>query len=167
MASRSPSQEAIEQAALRRLGIPLKALAPEPAQPATNATKLKKKALRVQKMLVSRGSQVSKKVRDGWKRTLIKAYRAAPPPAERKVLGWMKQHGFEHQLLVCGFIADFGCRSRKLLIELDGGSHVGREGYDQHRDSILTREGWQVVRFPNELVFTDVTSFHQQVLRQL
>jgi very-short-patch-repair endonuclease len=56
------------------------------------------------------------------------------------VLGtrWRRQHpiGF--------YIADFVCLSRKLIVEVDGASHL--EERDAVRDEFLTRSGFRVLR---------------------
>jgi very-short-patch-repair endonuclease len=35
------------------------------------------------------------------------------------------------------------------VIELDDSSHRGREAADAHRDSLLTKAGYRVIRYPN------------------
>lgn len=57
----------------------------------------------------------------------------------------------EAQAIVHGWIVDFFIPSVKLVIEVDGGIH--RTGYsyqkDQHKDAILTRDGFTVLRITN------------------
>ena len=163
-----PSQQAIEVAALKRLGIPLwRKPIQAPDAPAVNLQKLLKAALRAEKLLASRGLNSTKRERDRWKRTLVKAYRAAPPPAEAAVLPWMLAQGFVHQFLLHGYIADFAHRDHRLVVELDGGSHRGREGYDGHRDRVLAENGWRTVRFPNAAALDDAPALYKAVLRLL
>ncbi len=61
---------------------------------------------------------------------------------------------FRRQHTVGRFVADFYCAKLKLIIELDGGVHhnLGRQLYDQERDSILTEMGYVVIRFENDAV---------------
>ena len=47
------------------------------------------------------------------------------------------------------FFADFLCRSRRLIIELDGHSHDVDPGRDIYRDRILGEIGFKVVHFTN------------------
>ena len=47
------------------------------------------------------------------------------------------------------YIADFYCAGLKLIIELDGTSHKGREDYDSERDERLLSKGLKVVRIKN------------------
>lgn len=50
------------------------------------------------------------------------------------------------------FIADFYCSEILLVIEIDGGSHVGRENYDEGRDLEMLRRGITTIRFSDEEV---------------
>ena len=57
----------------------------------------------------------------------------------------------EAQAIVCGWIVDFYIPSVKLVIEIDGGVHDSSVQYqrDQHKNAILKREGYTVLRFRN------------------
>jgi very-short-patch-repair endonuclease len=57
----------------------------------------------------------------------------------------------EAQAIVHGWIVDFYIPSVKLVIEIDGGIHNGSAQYqrDQHKNAILKREGYTVLRFRN------------------
>ena len=59
---------------------------------------------------------------------------------------------FRRQHPIGRFIVDFYCAEIRLIIELDGGIHLGREAYDEERTKILEREGYHVMRFANEAV---------------
>jgi leucyl-tRNA synthetase len=48
------------------------------------------------------------------------------------------------------YIADFYCAKLMFIIELDGSSHEGKEGYDLDRDEKLLSKGLAVFRFKNE-----------------
>jgi very-short-patch-repair endonuclease len=54
--------------------------------------------------------------------------------------------------VIHGFIADFYCHAAALIVELDGESHAGREGYDGDRDRILMGLGFLIMRFENAMV---------------
>ncbi len=56
---------------------------------------------------------------------------------------------FNRGCLVEGLIGDFVVRTPKLVVELDGDSHAGRERYDAHRTKILEAKGYRVLRFSN------------------
>jgi very-short-patch-repair endonuclease len=52
----------------------------------------------------------------------------------------------EPQQLVRGYIVDFLDRANRVVIEVDGSSHDGREEYDAERDEIMRAEGYRVIR---------------------
>lgn len=58
---------------------------------------------------------------------------------------------FQAQALVHGWIVDFYCEDFRLVIEVDGGVHNNSAQWqrDQHRNAILRRDGYTVLRFPN------------------
>jgi len=47
------------------------------------------------------------------------------------------------------FFADFLCRERKLVVELDGSSHDGRQDEDAKRDRYFEAQGYRIPRFQN------------------
>lgn len=63
---------------------------------------------------------------------------------------------FRRQHPILRFFADFCCISRRLVVELDGPSHVGRGSYDAMRDRMMGEAGYRVSRFPNERVWSDM-----------
>jgi len=55
------------------------------------------------------------------------------------------------------YIADFYFPHQKLVVELDGSAHNGREEYDAKRtDNIRKHHGYHVLRIKNKAVFADV-----------
>ena len=58
------------------------------------------------------------------------------------------------------FIVDFHCHQYKLVIELDGKYHNKEEVKlrDQERSEILRGMGYNIIRFKNEVVETDIES---------
>jgi very-short-patch-repair endonuclease len=66
--------------------------------------------------------------------------------------------GFRRQTPIRNYIADFVCFSAKLIIELDGESHDFEEQQkaDQNRDAFFVSEGFQVLRFTNEQVMSNL-----------
>lgn len=59
---------------------------------------------------------------------------------------------FVRQLPIGRYYADFACRERCLVIELDGSQHAD-SAYDRRRDKFMNLEGWTVARFSNSGVF--------------
>ena len=54
------------------------------------------------------------------------------------------------------YIVDFAANDPKLVIELDGDTHAGREAYDVARTKFLEAEGYSVVRFLNSDVMVNM-----------
>lgn len=50
------------------------------------------------------------------------------------------------------FIADFYCKEKKLVIEIDGGIHEKQREYDKYRTFIIEQLGMRVIRFTNDEV---------------
>ena len=71
----------------------------------------------------------------------------------RKELGvkFVRQHGIER------YIADFCCRSKKLIIEIDGEIHndEGVKENDEERTRYLECLGYKIVRFTNQEVLNE------------
>lgn len=92
-----------------------------------------------------------------------KQFRRAMTDAE--VLLWahlrrnrLERHHFRRQQVIDGFIVDFYCHSQGLVVEVDGGQHQRRRGYDAERDRVLAQRGLRVLRITNEEVQTDVAA---------
>ncbi|MEQ1405122.1 DUF559 domain-containing protein [Neorhizobium sp. Rsf11] len=62
---------------------------------------------------------------------------------------------FVRQFPVGPYFADFVCRERRLVIEVDGSQHADSE-YDRQRDQFMTTQGWSVVRFWNVDVLNEM-----------
>ena len=60
--------------------------------------------------------------------------------------------GFRRQVPLGRYIADFLAPSDKLIIEVDGGYHAGREQADARRDRQLGKLGYRVLHLPGQLV---------------
>ena len=97
---------------------------------------------------------------------LEKAREMRNNPTEAEALMWnylvgnkMGYH-FRRQHPVMGYIPDFICLEKKLIIEIDGGYHLEGEQpeKDAERTDALSEEGYTVLRFKNEEV-TDNLDF--------
>jgi very-short-patch-repair endonuclease len=73
--------------------------------------------------------------------------------------------GFRRQVPLRNYIADFACLSVKLIVELDGKSHdfQERQKADQYRDAFFASEGFQVLRFTNEQVMSNLEGVVQAI----
>lgn len=65
---------------------------------------------------------------------------------------------FRRQHPIGRYIVDFVCLNKRLVLELDGGQHgeEQEELKDFERDQWLKAEGYQVLRFWNNEVFTNI-----------
>ena len=106
------------------------------------------------------------------KRTLryAKQLRQEMTDAEQRVWYHLRAHRFfglkfRRQKPLGKFIVDFVCMERKLVVELDGGQHAEREGYDNARSQWLLAQGYKVLRFWNDDVLRD-TEVVLEAIRQ-
>ncbi len=83
--------------------------------------------------------------------------------AELKLWNEIRAHrlmelAFRRQMPIAGYIVDFACPSKKLIVEIDGSQHANDEHLkrDQSRDEALQRLGWTVIRFWNDDVLRDI-----------
>jgi len=94
---------------------------------------------------------------DARKLALAKALRRLPTPAEatawhllrgRRLLGLK----FRRQQVIAGFIVDFYCPSRRLVLELDGAIHDHPEqaAHDARRTRALAKRAIRVLRLRND-----------------
>jgi len=74
---------------------------------------------------------------------------------------------FRRQHPVDRFIIDFYCAEAKLLIEVDGASHLEPEQqeYDKLRTEYLEELGYKVIRFMNDEVKFNIHSVTNEILR--
>ena len=71
---------------------------------------------------------------------------------------------FQKQGVLAPYIVDFVARSERLVIELDGDTHAGREGYDAARTRALEARGYRVLRFTNSDVMTNMDGVLRAIL---
>jgi very-short-patch-repair endonuclease len=88
--------------------------------------------------------------------------RREPTPFERSL--WLALRAkrfqgakFRQQNVIGPHIVDFCCRlPRMLVIELDGDTHAERQRYDAQRTAELVKRGYEVLRFTNRDVGTNL-----------
>jgi very-short-patch-repair endonuclease len=56
------------------------------------------------------------------------------------------------------FFADLACHECKVIIEVDGVSHLGQKYRDERRSDYLREYGWLVLRFWNTEVYDELES---------
>lgn len=96
-------------------------------------------------------------------RSRAKAMRRVMTDAELKLWNAVRAHrlmglGFRRQFPVAGFIVDFACPERRLIVEVDGSQHADGAAlkYDVARTETLRVNGWTVLRFWNDDVLRDI-----------
>ncbi|WP_010185951.1 endonuclease domain-containing protein [Sphingomonas sp. PAMC 26605] len=72
-------------------------------------------------------------------------------------------HKFRRQQRLGPFYADFVCQAARLVVEIDGETHVGNEERDARRTAFLEREGYRVLRFSNADVMQNVEGVTQVI----
>ena len=63
------------------------------------------------------------------------------------------------------YVVDFACLDHRVVIELDGDSHVGRADYDRQRQSHIESAGYRVLRVGNDDVLRDLDAVLRAVLQ--
>ena len=76
---------------------------------------------------------------------------------------------FVRQLTVGPYIADFACRDRKLIVELDGATHGtdAETSHDERRSAYLQAQGYRVIRFWNDDVYNGLSDVCDAILLAL
>jgi very-short-patch-repair endonuclease len=72
--------------------------------------------------------------------------------AEQLGVKFRRQHPFQ------GYILDFVCLDRRLVIEVDGSQHADAAARDAVRTDVLERAGFRVVRFWNNEVLVQTNA---------
>lgn len=89
-----------------------------------------------------------------------KKLRKNPTPQEEILWRYLRRKRtglrFKRQVIFRGFIVDFYCPFIKLIIEVDGSSHNGREGYDNWRSNIIRSLKLKIIRFKNEEIDNNI-----------
>ena len=73
---------------------------------------------------------------------------------------------FVRQVAISHYYADFVCRERRLIVELDGGQHADSPE-DRHRDRALCALGYCVIRIWNNDVIENLDGVLQTLLTEL
>ena len=70
---------------------------------------------------------------------------------------------FRRQHPLGAYVADFACLAPKLIVEIDGSQHVEQQAYDAKRDVFFKHHGFDVMRFPANLPFSDLQAMVQAI----
>ena len=96
-----------------------------------------------------------------------KQLRVSQTNAENRI--WLRLRGaqlgykFRRQHDLAGYIADFACLERRLIVELDGSQHLDQSDYDLARTQAFSSLGFRVLRFWNN----DVLEQTEEVLASI
>lgn len=92
-------------------------------------------------------------------RQLAKSMRSMPTDAERRLwsivrAGRIDGLKFKRQVPLDGYVLDFVCFERKLILEADGGQRAASER-DTRRDQHFSNSGFVTLRFWNNDILTN------------
>ncbi len=90
----------------------------------------------------------------------MRQLRKDPTEAERKLCYHLRRRNLGYRCQRCytieGFIADFRCHQRRLVVEVDGGQHADNVAYDERRSVKMGEDGYRVIRFWNTDVLSNI-----------
>jgi very-short-patch-repair endonuclease len=75
-------------------------------------------------------------------------------------------HKFVRQQPIGPYFADFGCREKMLVVELDGSQHADSV-YDASRDAMINADGWNILRFWNADAFSNLAEVLETIIAAL
>ncbi len=98
-----------------------------------------------------------------WRTNRSRVLRSQPISAEAKLWAMLRNrqlggHKFVRQMPIGPYFADFACRERKVVVEVDGGTHSTDEeiARDGKRALALGRLGYRVFRVCNDDVYHNI-----------
>jgi adenine-specific DNA-methyltransferase len=108
--------------------------------------------------------------RDSSKRDRGRLLRRSMTPAE--AILWKHLRGrrfaglkFRRQHPIGPFFADLACSKCRLIVEVDGETHLGAEIKDRARTEYLSERGWRVLRFWNTQVYDELDAVTEAIYR--
>ncbi|ABC90227.1 hypothetical conserved protein [Rhizobium etli CFN 42] len=106
------------------------------------------------------------------RRANARRMRKALTEAELKLWNELRAHrlmglSFRRQMPIAGYIVDFACPSRRLIVEIDGSQHALAPNvpYDPIRTQRLQADGWTVLRFWNDDILRDIDNVCSHIIR--
>jgi very-short-patch-repair endonuclease len=122
---------------------------------------------------VPEGRMRGSTMRGGNSRKTSRARRLRKVESSAEELMWQELRGrrlngykFVRQLPIEPFFADFACREKNLVVEIDGSQHAG-SAYDRFRDETMNSNGWSVLRLWHADVLKDCQGALEIVLAAL
>lgn len=97
--------------------------------------------------------------------------RKGATPQERILWSRLKNNAsgfkFRRQHSFGKYIADFYCREKKLIIEIDGSQHMEQEFYDEERTKYFESLGLRVLRFWNNEININIDGVILKIIEEL
>ena len=115
----------------------------------------------------SKGAGLRNRVKP-WKKSAARKLRSKPTESESILWERLRKKqlgvGFRRQVVILGWIVDFYCPSKKLVIEVDGGYHKRRCWTDARRDKILLEErDIRTLRIKSPRIFYNLESVIKEI----
>ena len=107
-----------------------------------------------------------------WKALMPFAKENRKTPTEAENIMWqelrnrkLNEYKFRRQHPVAGYIPDFVCLGKKLMVEIDGGYHNEEEQkkFDNIRELWLSENGYRMIRFTNDQVLYQLPKVLQEL----
>ena len=99
--------------------------------------------------------------------------RTSPTEAEQKLWWHLRRRlpvegtHFRRQVYIGGYIADFVCHAKRIVVEVDGSQHGPRSAIDEERTKALMAHGYQVLRYWNNDVLTNIDGVLEDILSRI
>ena len=105
-------------------------------------------------------------------REFSKSLRRNQTAAEKKLWQELRSrrcggYKFRRQYIIDEYVVDFVCISKKLVVEVDGPTHEGREDYDQNRTEHIRKRGYRLIRFSNAEVLDETDAVVEGIFDEL
>jgi very-short-patch-repair endonuclease len=91
--------------------------------------------------------------------------------AELKLWNELRAHrlmglAFRRQFPISGYIVDFACPTKRLIVEVDGSQHAenNQQAIDEQRRRRLESDGWTVLRFWNDDILRDIDNVCRHIV---
>jgi very-short-patch-repair endonuclease len=99
---------------------------------------------------------------------LAQSLRKKPVPAEAVLWKSLRNRAlagykFRRQHPIGPYVVDFACVDVKLVVELDGLSHLPRMTADHERTKFLEAAGWCLIRFWNPQVYDELDAVREAI----
>ena len=99
-----------------------------------------------------------------------KTLRNSPTPQELKLWYFLKNKNldvkFRRQHGIGSYIADFYCKEKNLIIELDGSQHIDNKEYDKERSEYFNVIEIKVLRFWNSEIDNNIEEVLNKIKKE-